>query len=331
MVMALRLLSLQLLASACNALSDGGSDAVSELQAWLREQGARGVDNVAYVSVQKGSVSTRGLAVTRNFSKGETIFMVPRNLSMYAGNPLLGPLPKLKGLADDDEGLVVYLAHERLLGEKSIWWKHMRTFPTEADYRRSHPLHATPELLQKFFFLPVAQRAKEDQDWLSEKYERLGVQKVGISREVFRWAYVVSLTRAFGYFEYFLPLSDLMNGDLEPSIEMYCDDTTDDYYPCNYDEVVAGRDLNIGDELTISYSALRNDRNLLEFGFLYQNSPKPLPALDSLVCSSKAVQEALAINEDEQLPLVRSLQALTREQCGSASRRGKGRAHADEL
>eukprot|EP00929_Paragymnodinium_shiwhaense_P119831 TRINITY_DN9173_c0_g1_i2.p1 TRINITY_DN9173_c0_g1~~TRINITY_DN9173_c0_g1_i2.p1 ORF type:complete len:330 (-),score=43.51 TRINITY_DN9173_c0_g1_i2:168-1157(-) len=329
--MAWRLWPLQLLALVSNAVSEGGSDVISEMQAWMRKQGAKGLDNIAYVTVQKGSVSTRGLTVTRNFSEGEGIFKVPGNMSMYAGNGLLGRLPQLTDIDDDSEGLVVYLANERLLGEKSIWWKNMRTLPTEADYRLFHPIYARPELLQKFFFLPVAQRVKEDQDWLTEKYEELGVQKAGISSELFRWAYVAVLSRSFGYNEYLLPLVELINGDFDPSIGLYCDDSSDDYYYCNYHEVSANRDMKVGDELTLNYNDLRNDRNLLQFGFLYQNNPDPLPALDSLVCSSKAVQEALAINEDAQLPLVRSLQALTREQCDSASRNGKGRAHFDEL
>eukprot|EP00929_Paragymnodinium_shiwhaense_P078535 TRINITY_DN40728_c0_g1_i1.p1 TRINITY_DN40728_c0_g1~~TRINITY_DN40728_c0_g1_i1.p1 ORF type:complete len:332 (-),score=39.48 TRINITY_DN40728_c0_g1_i1:299-1294(-) len=314
--------SLQLPACFIHVAAESRDDAISEMLPWLLAQGADGFGNVVLSVFDKGAnVSTRGLAVTRDVKKGDSIFLIPGNLSLHVGNPLLADLSQLGDIAEDADKLVLHLAYERSLGDKSVWSHYIRGMPKEDDYRVFHPAYAKTDLLETFSYLPVVQRLTKQANKLQRKYDKLGAKKVGISYDVFLWASVAYMSRTFGKEEW-LPFCDLMNGDFKPSTKIYCDD----YDECNIYEVFASRDLKAGDELTVTHGDLRNDRNLFYFGFLYNKNPTRAPALDLSVCSSAPVQKALSLDEHEQLPLVRSLQALTREQCDSKGRRGKGRS-----
>ena len=240
--------------------------AAQDLRNWVEEHGGA-VNNVLAGPTQHGL----GLLATEAIKNGDVAVRVPKECLIYHPND--EALLELHNSIPEDfwaARLALLLLAERSKGEASPMKRYLDTLPASFTV----PLFWTPKAISTLKYPTVQQRllsqAKFIQAFATEQLttEREAGIFAGrhIDADAFGWAVAASSSRAVrvdGHPRLLCPFIDLGNHAAPGAASCELRGTQ-----AGGVELVALRDIELGEELTYDYGARSNDDFLLEYGFL---------------------------------------------------------------
>ena len=227
----------------------------------------------------------RGLACTRDVAEGEELLAIPLADCWYGDDsrraPEVAALIAAGAVLSDYEATALYLLIERAKGSSSARWAHLREMPAAYDATLFWS-EAELEWLQGSAWLGLARRFSEeaDADWkplqasVGAAAASLGfdlLERHGITREAFVWAYATLKSRAAEAVVNGTPGTRLM----APAFDLF--NHSDSLAPGTshrFDEtrkvlcVRASRAYRAGEQAFISYGHASNGSLLLAGGFV---------------------------------------------------------------
>jgi len=274
---------------------------------WLREHGAR-IEKLQWPCEACGSTS-RGAMARVDIDAGEAMMEIPLKLIINPArcyeNLNLAPVYWMNRdffEADDDAIIAVFLMHERLKGEESFWSPYLDILPDPhgvGDWSREEQLE-----LQDRDLVGEARRRPVSLQMLYQRIQAMlfsaasdTLEPDDFSFELFRWAWMVIQSRAFGRrlpWTALVPFADCLNhANVQTCYEMVfpndkvgsSSESKDDFeeeaktssssvlkvphfklFPCGHNSYKAGQ------EAFNSYGRRSNSFLLLEYGFALRNN-----------------------------------------------------------
>lgn len=205
---------------------DDGTEVVTsaheeEFLAWLRENGAQ-IDKLDWPS--RATISgVRGAVAVVDIEPNEPMLEIPQSLMIYPsvcfGCAALQPVYQAKWhffTADDDLVIAVFLMHERLRGKDSFWHPYLQILPVPGGIGEWS--HQEQLELQDREIVGEARRRPASLERLylqaAEAFETAGLNLGDYSLELFKWAWMVIQSRAFGRrlpWTAMVPFADCLN------------------------------------------------------------------------------------------------------------------------
>ncbi|GBG32761.1 Histone-lysine N-methyltransferase setd3 [Hondaea fermentalgiana] len=205
---------------------DDGTEVVTEerefafLQ-WLRENGAM-IDKLEWPSRATTS-GVRGTVALQDIESGEPMLEIPQKMIIYPAVCLaceaLQPVYHARWRffqSDDDLIIAVFLMHERLQGKDSFWFPYLEVLPTPGGIGEWS--HEEQLELQDRDLVAEARRRpgalKRLYSQVQEAIELSGLYPAQYSFELFKWAWMVIQSRAFGRrlpWTAMVPFADCLN------------------------------------------------------------------------------------------------------------------------
>lgn len=266
---------------------------------WLRDAGCD-LEKVVWPARDEAT-GIRGVSARENVSSFEPLFRIPYKLivsvDVIEKHEVLGPFVREKGhqapLSEPARMLTLWLAYERLQGEKS-WWKHyVNSMPNDEDFDDFVDLWSDEELAalldpaaarmaigsRASISLQFSQLGALVKEYFEEHKEQSDACVEGLrtfasslTQDVFRWACWAVDSRTFldrrsteNSLPVLIPFADMLNH--HPT---HADSAE---FESNYFAMVADRDLRAGGMLYNSYGRRTNRDLLLTYGFVLQNNP----------------------------------------------------------
>jgi histone-lysine N-methyltransferase SETD3 len=310
--------------------------------AWVQKHGGKGLDNIRIALFDKAGHSVRGLAATRDLAAHSEVLSIPESVILKLDHPSVRDSPFQK--VDVELGglllkLPLYLAAERrklLNGKSSFWAPWIESLPTPAEFASFHPYYAKPGVMSDFAALPLTEKLGHDIESTEKKWEENKQQWIslaqscdaeGLTFEDFKWACTIVWTRSYSGLSPgnnvrggLVPISDLGNHAASPSLDW---SHRLNGNPPTW-SVLASRDIKKGEELTESYGDKNNEVLLWTYGFAMAGNPVSTPQLSKDECGKLQAAINSQISDDRpQAQILRSLQALSREQCGIVGQQSK--------
>lgn len=220
-------------------------------------------------------------------------------------------------------------------GKTSYWAPWIESLPTPAEFASFHPYYAEPDLMASFSALPLEADleydiARADEIWQEKKQQWIklaqtsGAGAEGLTFEDFKWGCTVVWTRVYsglvsGGKEHLglVPINDLTNHAAGKTFNLDWSHRLTGSPPAW--TMVACKDIRKGEEITESYGNKSNDALLWSFGFTMTANPVAAPLLSKEQCNRlQGPMAATSFDKSPQPQILRSLQALSREQCAYA-------------
>lgn len=250
------------------------SMALHQLSEWLSKQGFPTQD----VKLTGFGEEGVGLAAGRDFKEGEVALKIPENYTVTGVDVVNHPVVAAPAAGRGDViGLTLWLMYERSLGEKSVWYPYLQTFPSTT----LSPILWTAEEQQKLLKgSPALEEVQQRSAALEGEYEDLqsyftkdpqAFPQEYFSLEAFKSAFSVILSRAV-----YLPSADLFA--LVPyadALNHRADSQAYLDYSMEDQAVVFPVDRNYkeGEQVFTSYGRERSNADLLiTYGFVDENN-----------------------------------------------------------
>ena len=246
---------------------------------WLRANGA------VFPKIQWPARTTvanvRGTVALDDIAGGEKMLCIPSKLIMSPvtarnakdiGHVFCSPESFKKFRSDGTYETVVFLMHEKLLGERSFWYPYIATLPeprTAGDWTAQE----IAELQNSMFAEDVAEYQQVVESKYSNLFEHLRAlfpdtfPKSQYTLELFRWAYLTVMARAFGRridYMSLVPFADMLN---HGSVRVKYDLNTDGNDMFRLFPSPGSPGYKKGAEVFNSYGRRDNEHLLLHYGF----------------------------------------------------------------
>ncbi|KAI5069526.1 hypothetical protein GOP47_0015827 [Adiantum capillus-veneris] len=247
---------------------------LQDLTSWLKQQGLP--DQV--VELKQSGTGGIGCFSTRPLQAGECAIKIPENFTVtcadVANHPVISQLATGR---PDIIGLALWLMYEKSLGEKSVWYPYVKTFPSTTLSPITWSKSEQETLLKGTSVAEeVNQRCLFLEDEFSEIMETSQSKLMDLPQsyftvDAFKNAFAVILSRAIylpsAELYALVPIADAVNvtGKCEASFE----------YSSEYQAVVLRVDkgYTLGQQVFASYGQNRPNSDLLiSYGFVDENN-----------------------------------------------------------
>lgn len=247
------------------------SDEYTELTQWMISHGA--YINPKLTPVE-GDDTNRYIITSESIKRKEEILFVPNELVISIINRQISPIcRKIFGYSDDNDYncIVFYMLMDKY-NKKSFFNPYYNYLP-KFNYENL-PLYFTQEFLDKYKITGIGEETSIGHRYLDSAYEAMRKSLPNmITFEDFKEVFEMVATRNFGRrgsifpeINSMVPYLDLFNHVNEFNSYYYYNDKRDGFV------LFAVRDINKGDEITVSYGSHNNMYLFSVYGFTLKNN-----------------------------------------------------------
>ncbi|PKK42609.1 hypothetical protein CI102_14856 [Trichoderma harzianum] len=253
------------------------------MENWLKESGAEGLDDLELADFP---VTGRGARTLRRFKQGERILTIPGD-SLWTvehayADSLLGPvLRSTQPPLSVEDTLAIYLLFVR---SRESGYDGPRSHVAALPARYSSSIFFTEDELEVCAGTSLYTITKQLDQRIEDDYRGLVMQVLGLHPDLFpldkftiedyKWALCTFWSRAMDFIlpngkslRVLAPFADMLNHS--PEVKQ-----CHAYDPLSGNlSVLAGKDYEVGDQISIFYGSIPNNRLLRLYGFVISDNP----------------------------------------------------------
>ncbi|KAM0255849.1 hypothetical protein ACHAQJ_005354 [Trichoderma viride] len=253
------------------------------MENWLKESGAVGLGDLELADFP---VTGRGVKTLRRFKQGERILTIPSGIlwtveRAYA-DPLLGPaLCSLRPPLSVEDTLAIYILFVR---SRESGYDGLRSHVAALPASYSSSIFFAEDELEVCAGTSLYTITKQLKQSIEDDYKGLVVRVLGLYRDLFpldkftiedyKWALCTVWSRAMDFvlpdgnsIRLLAPFADMLNHSSEVKQCHVYDASSGNL------SVLAGKDYKVGDQVSIYYGPIPNNRLLRIYGFVVPGNP----------------------------------------------------------